>query len=95
MQAEHSVVCISWRSRSNAFCSQAQAASCVQVGKAQIPQATFDNIYQAVLAVFRVITTENWNNISDSGMAATSDFACLFFVVSPLMSLHPSIFDSI
>jgi hypothetical protein len=52
-----------------------------QVGKAVVPNSRFDNIGWALITVFQIITTENWNNVAYNGMTATSPAAYLWFVV--------------
>jgi hypothetical protein len=53
-----------------------------QVGKATVPDSRFDNIGWALLTTFQLVTTENWNNVMYSGMAATSPAAALWFIAA-------------
>ncbi len=43
------------------------ACCCLQVGKAEVPRSRFDSIGWAMLTVFQLLTTENWNNVLYSG----------------------------
>jgi hypothetical protein len=57
-----------------------------QVGKASVPDSRFDNIGWALLTSFQLVTTENWNNVMYSGMAATSPAAALWFIAAIIIS---------
>jgi hypothetical protein len=47
-----------------------------------VPDSRFDNIGWALLTTFQLVTTENWNNVMYSGMAATSPAAALWFIAA-------------
>jgi hypothetical protein len=47
-----------------------------------VPDSRFDNIGWALLTAFQLVTTENWNNVMYSGMAATSPAAALWFIAA-------------
>ncbi|KAF6257951.1 Ion transport protein-domain-containing protein [Scenedesmus sp. NREL 46B-D3] len=61
-----------------------------QVGKASVPDSRFDNIGWALLTTFQLVTTENWNNVMYSGMAATSPAAALWFAALAAPPAQPS-----
>ena len=51
-----------------------------QAGKADVPIANFDNIFSAMITIFQLLTTENWNALLFDGMRFISTISCLFFV---------------
>jgi hypothetical protein len=51
-----------------------------QVGKPSASNSNFDNIGWALLTIFQMLTTENWNNVLYDGVRSTGPHAALFFI---------------
>lgn len=51
-----------------------------QVGKPSASTSNFDNIGWALLTIFQILTTENWNNVLYDGIRSTGPHAALFFI---------------
>ena len=43
-------------------------------------QSNFDNLYNAFITVFQLLTVEDWPGVMFDGVAATSFVACLYFI---------------
>ncbi|KXZ48369.1 hypothetical protein GPECTOR_28g776 [Gonium pectorale] len=50
------------------------------VGKSEVSVSTFDNFGWALLTVFQIVTSENWNNVMYDGMRSSGEAASLYFV---------------
>ena len=52
----------------------------IWVGPSYLPRANFDDFLSAFVAVFQIMSTENWNNVMWDGMRGTHFMASLYYV---------------
>lgn len=54
-----------------------------------VPTQNFDNIYFAMLTIFKVLTCDNWNDDMDASINATKQHAAsLFFIAVIVMGSY-------
>ena len=60
----------------------------IWVGPSYLPRANYDSFLAAFIAVFQIISTENWNNVLWDGMRATHWAASFYFVFVLLVGYY-------